>query len=133
MGVNQGLTHSEVDALRSFRFLYPEKQEGQKFFLINIRMSLFGFFGISRPCRHCALFVLRHTNLLDIMFYTDEQGKWQEMDLSTCHIHMFDHISFGHKIVEERRRLTHTTSNQKKNKNRKSIHHPTNKPIPLRL
>jgi hypothetical protein len=112
------LVHSEVDALRTFRSLRLEKKEGQKFYLINIRMTLYGFSGISRPCRHCALFVLRNGDLLDTLFFTDEQGEWTEWAMNTCNINMFDHVSFGHKSVEERKlhRFHNISTTWKKNK-----------------
>lgn len=89
-------------------------------------MTYLGFSGISRPCHHCALFMFRHSNLLDTLFYTDEQGTWKEMSIQQSNIQMFHHVSFGHKSVDERRLLlTHTTKAQKKSKLKKSIHHQT--------
>ena len=122
-GVNHGLVHSEVDALRTFRTMRLEKKEGQKYFFINIRMTLYGFSGISRPCRHCALFVLRNSDLFDTLFFTDEKGEWEECTLTDCTIHMFDHISFGHKSLEERKYRTKVTNRIKRNRKANKNHH----------
>lgn len=123
VGVNHGLVHSEVDALRCFRSLSPEKS--RKYYLINLRMTFNGFVGISRPCKHCALFVGKHADLLDTLFYTDENGEWKETEiLHTFNPHDFEHISFGHKSTEERTRRrrcktskAHATMNTKKRTN----------------
>lgn len=97
VGSNNDLVHAEVDALSRFREYRRHNPITGRLYLINMRISATGRFGMSRPCHHCACFIQKHVHSLDHIFYTTMHLRWADMAMHQFSFTLFPNISSGHR------------------------------------